>query len=108
MLSRNAIFTFAVLLLCVSPAFGQELPVVKPEAVGMSSERLARLDKVLAQYTDEKKIPGAVALIARHGRIAYFKAFGMADIEAGIPMKNDAMFRIASMSKAITSTAGGR
>jgi CubicO group peptidase (beta-lactamase class C family) len=105
MLSRNAVFTLAVLLLYVSLASGQELPVVKPEAVGMSSERLARLDKVLAQYTDEKKIPGAVALIARHGRIAYFKSFGMADIEAGVPMKNDAMFRIASMSKAITSTA---
>jgi len=105
MISRKVIFTLAALLLCVSIAFGQTLPAVKPEVVGMSSERLTRLDKVLKQYTDEKKIPGAVALITRHGKIAYFKSFGMADLEAGIPMKNDSMFRIASMSKPITTTA---
>lgn len=101
---RKVSFTIA-LLLFASIVFGQTLPAVKPELVGMSSERLARLDRVLKQYTDEKKIPGAVALIARHGKTAYFKSFGMSNIEAGIPMKNDAMFRIASMSKAITSTA---
>ena len=100
------VFLSAVaLLLYASLSFGQALTVVKPETVGLSTERLARLDRVLKQYTDEKKIPGSVALIARHGKIAYLKSFGMANIEAGTPMKNDALFRIASMSKAITSTA---
>jgi CubicO group peptidase (beta-lactamase class C family) len=105
MIFRKAIISAAVLLLCASLGFGQTLQTVKPELVGMSSERLARLDRVLKQYTDEKKIPGAVALIARHGKISYFKSFGMSNIEAGIPMKKDSMFRIASMSKGITSTA---
>ena len=105
MICRKIVLTVAALFLCASMACGQALSTVKPELVGMSSERLTRLDRVLKQYTDEKKIPGAVALIARHGKIVYFKAFGMANIETGIPMKNDAMFRIASMSKAITTTA---
>ncbi|MHB9028318.1 MAG: serine hydrolase domain-containing protein [Candidatus Latescibacterota bacterium] len=93
------------LLLFASLALGQAINVVKPETVGLSSERLARLDKMLTQYAGEKKIPGAVALIYRHGKVVYFKSFGMADIEAGVPMRNDSMFRIASMSKALTSTA---
>jgi CubicO group peptidase (beta-lactamase class C family) len=104
MISRKFIFA-AVLILCVSMAFGQNLTVVKPETVGLSTERLARLDRVLKQYTDEKKIPGSVALIARHGKIAYLKSYGLSDIEAGTPMRNDALFRIASMSKAVTTTA---
>ncbi|MFA6472539.1 MAG: serine hydrolase domain-containing protein, partial [Candidatus Latescibacterota bacterium] len=102
---RRKVFLTIALLLCASLVFGQALPTVKPELAGMSSERLGRLDRVLKKYTDEKKIPGAVALIARHGKTVYFKSFGMSNIEAGIPMKNDTMFRIASMSKAITSTA---
>ncbi len=93
------------LLVCVSVAFTQTLPIVKPETAGMSSERLARIDKMLKQYTDEKQIPGAVALIARHGKIVYLKSFGVSDIEAGTPMKTDAMFRIASMSKPLITTA---
>jgi CubicO group peptidase (beta-lactamase class C family) len=93
------------LLLYASLAPGQAITIAKPETVGLSSERLARIDKVLKQYADEKKIPGAVALIYRHGKVVYFKSFGMADIEAGAPMRNDSLFRIASMSKALTSTA---
>jgi CubicO group peptidase (beta-lactamase class C family) len=80
-------------------------PAVAPEEVGLSSSRLARLRAVMNQYVAEKKIPGAVGLIARRGKIAYQEAFGMADLEAGKPMRLDTIHRIYSMSKPITSVA---
>jgi CubicO group peptidase (beta-lactamase class C family) len=75
------------------------------ESVGMSSERLKRIDAFLQKSVDQKEIPGAVALICRNGKIIYQKAFGSADNAAGRAMKTDDIFRIASMSKAVTSTA---
>lgn len=76
-----------------------------PESVGMSSERLRRLDNVLQQYVEKNTLPGMVAIIVRKGQIVYHKAFGMADVQASRQMKTDDIFRIASMTKAITSTA---
>ncbi len=69
----------------------------------MSPERLERIDKMLTTAITENQIPGAVALIARKGKIVYYKAFGSAD--ANRPFKRDDIFRIASQTKAITSTA---
>jgi len=76
-----------------------------PENVGMSPERLARIDRMLNEAILNNEVPGAVALVARHGKIVYHKAFGMADSETGRMMGKDDIFRIASQSKAITSTA---
>ena len=76
---------------------------VRPETVGLSSQRLANIDKLINQYVDEKKMAGAVTLVARHGKIAYFKATGLAD--TGKPMQKDSIMRIMSMSKPITSVA---
>lgn len=76
-----------------------------PETVGMSSERLNRLDGVLQNAIAQSSVPGVSALIVRNGKIVYYKAFGMADNTANRPLKRDDIFRIASMSKAITSTA---
>jgi len=84
---------------------GVDLPAVKPEEVGLASSRLARMRTVMNQYVTEKKIPGAIGLIARRGKVAYAEAFGMADIEAGKPMRLDTIHRIYSMSKPITSVA---
>ena len=75
------------------------------ESVGMSSERLKRIDAFLQKSIDKKEIPGAVAIVCRNGKIVYHKAFGSADNTAGRALKTDDIFRIASMSKAITSTA---
>jgi CubicO group peptidase (beta-lactamase class C family) len=75
------------------------------ESVGMSSERLKRIDAFLQKSVDKKEIPGAVAIVCRNGKIVYHKAFGSADNTAGRAMKTDDIFRIASMSKAVTSTA---
>ncbi|MBL7813902.1 MAG: beta-lactamase family protein [Saprospiraceae bacterium] len=77
----------------------------KPESVGMSSERLQRIDALLQKSIDQKEIPGAVAIVCRNGKIVYHKAFGTADAASGRAFKTDDIFRIASMSKAITSTA---
>lgn len=76
-----------------------------PASAGMSAERLARIDAMLQQAVAEGNIPGAVALVARNGKIVYYKAFGMADNQSSRPLKKDDIFRIASQTKAITSTA---
>jgi CubicO group peptidase (beta-lactamase class C family) len=75
------------------------------EAVGMSEERLLRIDDMLNQVIETEQIPGAVALVARHGKIVYHMAFGIADVESGRSFQTDDIFRIASQTKAITSTA---
>jgi CubicO group peptidase (beta-lactamase class C family) len=86
-------------------AVAQDLPAAKPESVGLSSERLARIDAAVQRSIADKRIAGAVTLVVRHGKVAWFKAEGMADREAAKSMPPDAMFRICSMTKAITSAA---
>ncbi|MFY7908847.1 MAG: serine hydrolase domain-containing protein [Emticicia sp.] len=76
-----------------------------PESVGISSERLKRIDNVLNQLVEQNKLPGMVALFTKNGQIVYQKAFGYSDFQTKKPMKTDDIFRIASMTKAITSTA---
>ena len=80
------------------------LSVAPAESMGMSSERLERIDNMLKQSLVDNTIPGAVALIARNGKIVFHEAYGNADAN-GKKLKRDAIFRIASQSKAITSTA---
>src|SRR5215467_11173682 len=86
-------------------ALAQDLPTAKPESVGLSSERLERIATTIQHNIDSKRIAGAVTLVVRHGKVAWFRAQGMADREAGKPMPPDEMFRICSMTKAITSVA---
>jgi CubicO group peptidase (beta-lactamase class C family) len=76
-----------------------------PEDVGLSSERLERIGAAIQRSIDEGRIAGAVSLVARHGKIAYLKAFGMADRKTKTPMRTDSIFRICSMTKPITSVA---
>ncbi len=88
-----------------SRALAQDQPVVKPETVGLSSERLERIGKTVQKDIDDKRIAGAVSLVIRHGQVAWFRAQGMSDREAGKPMRTDSIFRICSMTKPITSVA---
>jgi CubicO group peptidase (beta-lactamase class C family) len=81
------------------------LKEASPGTVGVSAERLARIDAMCQQAVDDGDVPGIVALVARHGRIVYYKAFGLADNASRRPLRRDDIFRIASQSKAITSTA---
>lgn len=83
----------------------QGLKTVAPEKVGLSSERLARLDKAMQAEIDQKRKAGIVVLIARRGAIAHFKAFGMADIESQVKIRTDHLFRLFSQTKPVTSTA---
>lgn len=75
----------------------------QPEAVGLSTERLKRMDALIDRHLEEKKIAGSVVLMARRGKIAYLKASGLADTDKA--MQKDTLFRIVSMTKPITSTA---
>jgi CubicO group peptidase (beta-lactamase class C family) len=81
------------------------LSEASPASAGMSPERLGKIDEMLQQAVADDNIPGAVALIARNGKIVFYQAYGMAENASGTPMKKDHIFRIASQTKAITSTA---
>lgn len=101
----KTLLTSCLLVLCISISFSQSWSPGKPEDVGLSSQRLSRIDNFLQDYVNKKWIPGAVVLVARNGKVVYHKAFGYADVESGAALKKDHIFRIASQSKAITSLA---
>jgi CubicO group peptidase (beta-lactamase class C family) len=83
----------------------QSLQPVAPEKVGMSKARLERIRPVIEKYIAEDRLSGGVGLIVRRGGVAYFDSYGMEDKEAGKPMRKDTIFRIYSMTKAITGVA---
>jgi CubicO group peptidase (beta-lactamase class C family) len=91
---------FVAVAACALPVAAQG-----PASLGFSAERLARLDRGLQQYVDEERVAGAVVLVLRDGETVYERAVGWSDKEAGRRMTTDTIFRIASQSKAITSTA---
>jgi len=84
-----------------SPLLSEGIPV----SVGMSTERIARIDAMCNEAIDKGEVPGIVALVARQGKIVLYKAYGKADNQSGRNLKRDDIFRIASQSKAITATA---
>jgi CubicO group peptidase (beta-lactamase class C family) len=87
------------------PIMSTPLPAATPEDVGLSAPALDRLSSALKDRVAGGHVPGAVALVARHGKVAYFEAFGSRDPASGAPMTKDAIFRIYSMTKAIVSVA---
>ncbi|MFN7120289.1 MAG: serine hydrolase domain-containing protein [Saprospiraceae bacterium] len=95
----------ALLLLVILQSFAQPLPRTTPEMVGFSSQRLQRIDTAVNDFIKNDIMPGAVVLVARQGKIVHLKAYGMRDREAKLPMTENTMFRIASMSKTITTAA---
>ena len=103
--SRNIIPVLLAVLVLQVFVLAQDLPTAKPESVGLSSERLDRISAAVQRDVDGKRIAGAVTLVVRHGKVAWFKAQGMQDREAAKAMPTDAMFRICSMSKPITTVA---
>lgn len=85
--------------------FAQTMDFAPPSSVGMSGEALERVTERLQQHIDDGEIPGVVAAVAREGKIVYFEALGLIDIEQMRPMPEDALFRIYSMTREITSAA---
>lgn len=91
--------------LAAGPLAAAELPAAAPQTQGMSAERLARIGPWFQAEVEAGRIPGAVLLVARHGRVVYQEAVGFRDRDGQVPMGKDAVFRIASMSKPFTSVA---
>ena len=81
-----------------------ELPFASPQSVGMSSAKLRKIETVVGDMIDEQKLAGAVTLVLRQGQVVHLKAHGWQDIDTRTPMREDAIFRIYSMTKAIVST----
>jgi len=103
--TKNVLRSVVVPVVFIAAAFAQDMPTAKPETVGLSAERLERIGSTVQRSIDDKRIAGAVTLVVRRGHVAWFKAQGMADREAGKAMRTDSMFRICSMTKPITSLA---
>lgn len=101
------LLSVTLLVLCwLSPsAYSDPLTTTKPEEVGVSSQGLERLDAYVQKIVDDKEFSGVVVMMARHGKVVHRKAIGLLDLEAKKPMKADAIFRIASMTKPVTSVA---
>ena len=105
-LNPKRILLTCVLLCWAACTRGQGLPEIKrPEDLGFSSERLARITQLFQGEIEKKAIPGAILLVAREGKTVYFQALGFQDREKSITMKPDVIFRMASMTKPITSVA---
>ncbi len=81
------------------------LPVASPEEVGMSAQRLDRIDAAMQKAVDSGELPGAVVFIARDGQLVYAKSFGWQDRAKKIPMNTDSIFRLYSMTKPVVSVA---
>jgi CubicO group peptidase (beta-lactamase class C family) len=96
-------FLAAALVLFSLPALAADpLPRAAPDSVGLSPERLARIGTTIEAEVREGRMPGAVVAIARHGKLAYYEAFGFQDGGRTRPLTRDAIFPIASMTKVLT------
>ena len=100
-----ALVVSTLLVLSAAVVWGQPLPVARPEQVGFSPERLAHITSAFKSEVDKGQLPGAVIVVARKGKIAYFESVGSRDKAAGTPMTNDTIFRIYSMTKPLASVA---
>ncbi|HSH95817.1 MAG TPA: serine hydrolase domain-containing protein, partial [Roseimicrobium sp.] len=95
----------AGLLLAAAPLFAKEIPVVAPDKAGLAAEKLVAVDEFMAKAVADQKIAGGIIMVARDGKVGFFKTYGQRDLEAKKPMEPDTIFRIYSMSKSITTAA---
>ena len=91
--------------MAAAPLAASSLPEAKPENVGLSKERLARIHETIDRHMKENHIAGAVTLVARKGRVAHLEAHGFMDLESKKPMARDSIFRIFSMTKPVVGVA---
>lgn len=95
----------SLFVLLTLPLAAATLPKVNPEEAGISGERLQRIHDLMQRYIHGGDIAGSVTLVARKGRLVYLEAQGLMDLESKKPMRTDSIFRLASMTKPITSLA---
>jgi CubicO group peptidase (beta-lactamase class C family) len=105
MTDRRALVFALLFVVSAGWASAQGLPVASPESVGLSSARVDRLKAVVQDYVNRNQIAGATVVIARGGKLAVLEPIGRMDVEKNVPLKKDTIFRMASMSKALTSVA---
>ena len=102
---NSLLITLAIslcLFLFLNNGFAQALPKSSPESVGLSTQRLLRVDALFEDYIANGLMAGAVVAIARDGRLAHFEALGGVDMDHSRPMTTDAIFRMASMTRDLT------
>jgi len=104
MLKSAAKYSVVLATLALQLSAGS-VPVAKPEDVGMSSERLKRVNQMIQRRIDAGDLTGAVTIIARKGRVVHLEAQGVMDLETKKPVTKDTMFRVASMTKPVTGLA---
>ena len=104
-LVKQSSIALVVVVISASAFAEQPKPVSRPEELGFAVDRLERVTTAFQGYVDSGQIPGAVVLIARKDKVAYFRGFGYRDREHRLPMTTDSIFRIASMTKPIVSVA---
>jgi CubicO group peptidase (beta-lactamase class C family) len=104
-MKKNFLLATIILLQLQFATAQKIMPLTTPEAAGFSSERLQRLDREMNEWAKKEWMQGGVALIIRNGKIAYYKAAGVNDLDTKSALQKDAIFRIASQTKAITSVA---
>ena len=100
-----SLFSFIIVLSVTAQSSSTLSTTLNVEGAKMSSEKLSLIDKTVQEYIDQKWLVGAVAIVYRNGDLAYYKAFGKDDNDKNTPMQKDGIFRIASQTKAIVSTA---
>jgi CubicO group peptidase (beta-lactamase class C family) len=101
---RTHLMLLVVVTVCLTP-LSAAAPTARPEEVGLSSERLKRVSDLMQRHIAAKTFAGAVSLVARNGRIAYFETHGLMDLDTKKPMQRDAIFRIMSMTKPVVGVA---
>ncbi len=102
---RTTVVAVAVAATAWTALPAEEIPVASPEEVGMSSERLLEIDAVVKRHIDAGGIQGAVTVVARRGKVVHFEAYGLMDVDRGLPMEKDSIFRMASSSKPVLGVA---
>ena len=102
-LFSHLLFSFLFSISMATAAAAQDLPVAEPGEVGMSAAGLANVTSAIQQLIDQRRIAGAVTIIARRGKVVHFEAQGERDIAGKKPMRKDSIFRIYSMTKAVVS-----
>ena len=102
---RRSTFIFSAILAAALPALAASVQTAKPEQIGFSSERLARIHEMVQRHIDAHDISGAVTLVARNGKVVHFEAHGLADIESKKPMSKDSLFWVMSMTKPVVGAS---
>jgi CubicO group peptidase (beta-lactamase class C family) len=102
------LWSLILFTLCMAervPVSAAELPTSTPEAEGMSAEKLAKVGEIMNGFIKDKKIAGGIVLVARNGKVVFQETYGLRNLDGKLPVERDTIFRIYSMSKAITSAA---